>query len=114
MHACSVGTPNQQSSRWPRITQGPRRLNRFRKNVNIVYPATSGAGPIESQNTGWLVSAAATVPSSKSVKLKLEALMSFRVQANRFGRVGSVAGLFKPPVEPLNSGDRVGRLGVCC
>jgi hypothetical protein len=114
MDICSVGTPHHESSRRPKITQGPRRLNRFRKNVNIVNPATNGAGPIESQNTGWLVSAAAMVPRSRSVKLKLEALMSFPVQPDRFGRVGFLAGLFKSPRERFSSGDGVGRLAVCC
>ena len=89
--------------------KSPRRLTLFRKNINIVNPATSGAGPTKSQNTGWLVSAAAMVPRSRSVKLKLKVLMSFPVRPDRFR---GVAGLFKARRERVNSVEGADRLAI--
>ena len=56
-----------------------------RKNVSAANPDASGAGPISSQNVGRSECTAAIVARSRSVKVIVEALMSFSVRSFRAG-----------------------------
>jgi hypothetical protein len=59
-----------------RASRYRRKGKRCRKNTVAASPMAKGAGPIKSQNSGWSVLAAAIVLESRSVRVKLNALMS--------------------------------------